>query len=597
MLVIANILFAQKGGLPLAEEYYKGGEYLKAISIYQNFTTDLENAKKVYEKYTDCLIKTNNYIEAEKLVKKMIKWDPENPYYKIDAATLYLKQNKQKDAQKQFDKVIRYSVENPDYIDPITQNLNKNGYFDISKLVFLAARKVQGNDFIYALEMAEINKKEGKTAEMVSELIRLLLINHHDKEYLKARFQEYIVTDEEFKLFEAGILEKIQENPTQFIYNDILIWIYLQKKDFPLAFLQGKAYDRLMKTQGNKLMEIGKIAFENKEYDTAIEIYAYVEKEYRSSPNYGIARKLKIQAKEEKVKNTYPIDASNIRSLIADYKQYMVDLGRTQQTMEALRSMAILYGFYLDSKDTSVMYFREIISYPWVDAQFLNRCKLDMGDIYVLKNEPWEATLIYSQVEKDMKEQPLGHEAKLRNAKLSYYIGEFDLAKEHLDVLKLATTREIANDAIDLSVFIQDNTGLDDDSTHPALKAYCQAELLLFQNKYPETLKILDSLLKIYKDNAIVDEIYYLQAKVLNKTGNYKEALTKLQTIVSDYKTGIYADDAAFTIARMYEENFKDSEKAMALYNKFLIDFPASIYTAEARKRFRSLRGDNLNIQ
>ena len=49
-----------------------------------------------------------------------------------------------------------------------------------------------------------------------------------------------------------------------------------------------------------------------------------------------------------------------------------------------------------------------------------------------LKNEPWEATLLYSQVEKSQKEDQLGQEAKLKNAKLHYYNGDFDLAKDSL---------------------------------------------------------------------------------------------------------------------------------------------------------------------
>ena len=62
----------------------------------------------------------------------------------------------------------------------------------------------------------------------------------------------------------------------------------------------------------------------------------------------------------------------------------------------------------------------EVLQLSRYDDKLKARAKLDLGDIYLLKGEPWESTLLYSQVEKDMKEDPLGHEAKLRNAKLSY---------------------------------------------------------------------------------------------------------------------------------------------------------------------------------
>jgi len=255
----------------------------------------------------------------------------------------------------------------------------------------------------------------------------------------------------------------------------------------------------------------------------------------------------------------------------------------------------LLYGFYVDSKDTAAIFLESIIKSHWVDAQFSARCKLDLGDIYVLKNEPWEATLVYSQVEKAQKDQPLGNQAKLKNAKLAYFTGQFDYAKDNLDVLKLATHREIANDAMDLSLFIQDNTALDDDSTHAALQAYANVELMIFQNKFNLALASLDTILIKYKGSSLDDEVYYLQAKIYKKLGKYEAAIQKLESLGNAFKSDIYGDDAAYMMANIYEVNLMNNEKAMELYNKFLIDFPASIYAVEARKRYRVLRGDNLN--
>jgi hypothetical protein len=39
-----------------------------------------------------------------------------------------------------------------------------------------------------------------------------------------------------------------------------------------------------------------------------------------------------------------------------------------------------------------------------------------LADIDLFNDEVWEATLLYSQVDKSMKEEPLGHEARFRNA-------------------------------------------------------------------------------------------------------------------------------------------------------------------------------------
>jgi TolA-binding protein len=216
-----------------------------------------------------------------------------------------------------------------------------------------------------------------------------------------------------------------------------------------------------------------------------------------------------------------------------------------------------------------------------------------MGDIYLLKNEPWEATLLYSQVEKSNKEQPIGYEAKLRNAKLSYYKGDFELAQGHLDILKMATSREIANDAMDLSLLIQDNTAMD--TLGEAMKEYAFIELLLFQNKNEQALQGLNSLLEKYPKHSLTDEVYWLQAQIFMKENQNEKAIQQLEKIVVNYPLDILGDDAHFLMAKLYEEKLGEKEKAMEMYQNHLTKYPGSIYVAESRKRFRQLRGDSIN--
>lgn len=588
--------YSQKGGLPLADEYFRAGEYAKATSIYQNFVDDATKLPTFYDKYLQCLSKTKNIEAAEKFLKKCIKSNPNNTLYSLDLATFYQNNDKPNDANKIVDKIIKSCKDNPSMIAESVENLTKKGYTNACKNIYLQTRKLQKNDYLYALELSEIYKIERNTPFMIAELIRVLLMNQNDKEFLKSKFQLYITTDEEFAAFETEIINRAQDEPQQYLYNDLLLWINLQKKDFYRAFVQAKALDRLLKLNGTKVYEVGKIAAENKEYEQAIAIFDYVVKEYKSAPTYPQARKAKIETKENWIKNTYPIALPQIRILIKDYENLYAELGKTHEAYETNRNRALLYAFYLDSKDTAATLLQATLTQNWLKKDFLSNCKMDLADIYLLKNEPWEATLLYSQVEHDQKETTLGHEAKLRNAKLSYYTGQFAFAQDHLDVLKLATTREIANDAMDLSLFIIDNTGLDDDSTHKALQSYANAELLLFQNKYSMALDSLDAMLVAYKDNTIEDEIYFLQAKIYRKMGEFLKATKKLETIANKFKSDIYGDDAAFMYAEIVEQNFKNTEKATALYNKFIIDFPASIYTAEARKRCRALRGDGMSF-
>ena len=187
----------------------------------------------------------------------------------------------------------------------------------------------------------------------------------------------------------------------------------------------------------------------------------------------------------------------------------------------------------------------------------------------------------------------MSYEAKFRNAKLYYYTGQFGWARAYLDILKASTSKLIANDALDLSLLISDNTILDTSNT--AMLMYATADLFSFQNKDNLALITLDSIMTLFPGHSLTDEIIYKKSGIMIKKSRYEEAGKLLKTIVTDHSYDILADDALFKLAELYERQFKDTEKAMELYQQMLTDFPGSLYTVEARKRFRKLRGDNIN--
>jgi TolA-binding protein len=399
---------------------------------------------------------------------------------------------------------------------------------------------------------------------MVEEYINIASENKSNLSGLQNILQDNLTKQEDLEKFEQILISKIQKEPGQSIYSELLIWYYTQQKEFTKAFFQARSLDKRMKMEGAKVMEIGLISLQNKDFKSASNIFEYLVKEYPKSSSYPTARRYLISYKEELVKQTYPIDKEQILSLIADYQRLINEIGKIPQTAEALRSMGLLHAFYLDQKEEGLNYLNEAVKIARADNELIGKSKLDMGDIYLLKNEPWEATLLYSQVEKSNKEQPIGYEAKLRNAKLSYYKGDFELAQGHLDILKMATSREIANDAMDLSLLIQDNTAMD--TLGEAMKEYASIELMLFQNKNEGALQALNNLLEKYPKHSLTDEVYWLQSQIFIKENQNEKAIQQLEKIVANYPLDILGDDAHFLMAKLYEEKLGEKEKAMELY-------------------------------
>ncbi|MFT4600906.1 MAG: outer membrane protein assembly factor BamD (BamD/ComL family), partial [Arenicella sp.] len=184
----------------------------------------------------------------------------------------------------------------------------------------------------------------------------------------------------------------------------------------------------------------------------------------------------------------------------------------------------------------------------------------------------------------------IGHEAKFKNAKVFYYDGEFDYAKAQLDVLKASTSKLIANDAMQLSLLLQDNLGID--TTLAPVQLYANADLLIQQNKFDEAILILDSLEKEFPFHSIADEVLFKKAEIYEERQNWEKAIEFYDIVVLSYAHDILADDAAFRVAKIYEEKLSQKEKAGEYYKMILFEFKGSLYDAEAREKFRTIKAE-----
>ena len=574
----------------LAKEYFEQGDFTKAAALYDKLIDDEARFAQLYPNYLQTLLALKEFKKAEKLAKKAIKKMPQ-PGYEIDLGLVYKAANKPDDSKKQFEKLVA-QVTQPK-VRLLAAAFSEKNLPEYVEKTYLQGRKLENNPLAYYGELIQHYTIQRQTDKVMGEVLGLVEVNPGQAGYAQNMLQNSLKDEKEFEALERVLIQKVQKNPDQRVLSELLLWVYIQRKDFSSALIQARAMDRRNRENGVRIFELGGISLKNGDYESAIEAYEYIIREYPSGQHYATARQKLLNAREEQVKNTFPVSQENIRILIAEYDKLLSEFGKNNQTAEAMKNQAMLHAFYLDEKEKAIALLEEVIRTPRANPDLVAQAKISLGDIYLLKGEPWESTLLYSQVEKSHKETTVGHEAKLRNARLNYYKGDFELAQAHLDILKLATSREIANDAMELSLLITDNTGLDTSTT--AMEAYATADLLLFQNKFDQAIQKLDQILKQFPNHNLADEIYFQKAKIYLRQGNYTDALFNLAKITANYHEDILADDALFLTAKITEENVKDMATAQKLYNDLLLKHPGSTYAVEARKRFRKLRGDAVN--
>lgn len=575
--------------IQIANEYLSKGEKLKALEAYQALVKNPINVPLVHANYFALLLTTAHYREAQNYLEKIIKRD--NKFsYQLDMGILFIKSGEVSKGDKYFKGLFKANAEDVYKMKSAADHLASYSMLDYATEAMLQARTSSHNPSLFALELANLYRMQGKRLEMVEEYLNYVTQTPTNTSYVKNILQVLLVKPEELKTLEEVLYNRVQQNPQSEVYADLLIWVNLQEKNFYGAFVQSRSYDKRFRKDQSKTLEIGEIALNNQDYENAIRCFSFVSKEFANTDNFLPAQLGTIRAREAKVKRTYPVNNDSIRYLIGEYEHFQNRYPNQSSANEAELSAAMLHAYFLNELDSGISILTRLIAKPKISSQLIAQSKINLGDIYLLKGEPWESTLLYSQVEKSQHEAPLGYEAKLRNAKLWYFSGEFKLAQEHLDILKQATTREIANDAMELSMRIKENTTFD--STGLALKEYASIELLIYQNKLDEALKMLENFSSAKDSPGILDDVYWLEANLLMKRGKFAEAITKLQKILDEFAQDILTDDAYFLQGDIYEHQLKNKDKAMEIYREFLNKYPGSVYAAEARKRFRVLRGD-----
>lgn len=585
--------------IQLANEYLVKGDKKKAIDLYKDLSRSEANIPLIHNNYLNLMIDMGAFDEALDYLKRIMRRGPDNVQYKLDVGLVYVRSGEVGKADRHFKELSGQLKSNMQLAKMMSDYLAARSLSEYSIMALNECRNYLGNPYLFCLELAMLYRIQGQQDKMVQEYLSYVTQSSANIQYVKNVMQALLTKPEELESLERLLYDKVQQSPDVEVYSDLLIWVTMQQKNFYASFIQARAYDKRYKREGEKSLEVARVALDNDDYDNASRIYRYVIKEYRGTSNHLLARLGLIRTREARVKQTFPVNEDSVQVLIDDYEEFITEYPSNPNSLEAARNQALLYANFLDKKDSAIEILNKLVNNTRATLYLKSKAKLDLGDIYLLKGEPWESTLLYSQVEKTQKENPVGYEAKLKNAKLSYFKGNFRLAQEHLDILKEATTREISNDAMDLSMRIKENIAFD--SAGEALKQYALVELLLYQNKIDSALRKIGNLKQgisevgAFSNQTILDDVYWLEANIRMKRGEFSESIALLEKILVEYPDDVLADDAFFLQGEIYERQVNDKDKAMEIYREFLTKFPGSVFAAEARKRFRTLRGDFAN--
>ncbi len=590
-LLLPSAAVAQQSQEQMAAYYFDNGDFQQAAQLYESLykrTTNRFYYQRLYATY----LQMGEYKDAARLAEKRLKKHPGELQLYVDQGDAYQVQKEAKKAEKYFDKAVESVTSNLAPVPDLAMAFVNIGRHDYAIRTYQAAREKTRNNQLYFTEMVGVYQAMGDYNAMTQEYFSLLDSQPRMISSVQINMQKAMAEAPDDRLAEGvkqALVQRVREHPDNQTYLEMMIWFSIQQKDFAFALTQAQAVDaRFPDKGGDQLLRVAQIAQQNEAYDVAAEAYRLLQRKGTDSPHYFASRVGELEVDFARINHNYRIDSKDFQALRKRYEDALAELGKNERTIPIMRHYATLMAYHGGDAQAAVSMLDDVLEIPRIKPNVRDEVKLELGDLLLFAGSVWDASLLYMQVEKANKNDVLGAQAKFKNAKLSYYNHDFDWANSQLKVLRSSTSKLVANDAMELSLLISDN--MEDDSTYGMLELFADADLLLYRNRLDSAWQGYDAIARSVLSHPLFDEVLMRKAQIRMKQARYAEADSLLRQVVEFYPYDITADDALMLRAELNEDHLDNKEQALECYEKLLIDYPASLYTDRARKRYNALK-------
>jgi tetratricopeptide (TPR) repeat protein len=580
-LLLTFSVFAQNE--QLAANYFEKGDFEKALVSYEELLAKQPGNSIYFQRTVESYQQLSQFEKAGKLIQQRLEKYKQASLF-IELGYNYQLQKDEKNAVKNYEKALDEINTNPSNVYAIAMNFEKKSLLDYALKSYTLALTLEPK-FSFNQQIAVLYGQQGKVDLMIEKLLEEGEKNPQSTLFIQNYLSRFMMEegDEAFvETLRKALILKAQKN--QDIYwNQFLSWFYVQQKEYGKAFIQEKAiYKRNPDTFSN-IVNLAEMAIEENQDEAAVSIINFVLENTQDLDLQIFSNAFLLRNRIEKAT---PKEYAVIKT---DVELALKKFGVSPFTISLQELQAEFFAFQLEDPEAGKAVLKNALNFELDDYQKAE-LKMQLADILLLQEQFNQALIYYSQIEEDLKNNEIGHQASLKVAKTSYFQGDFQWAQSQFKVLKSASTQLISNDAMEYFLLINDNTVAD--SAQVALKKFARGDYLRYQNKNDLALTQFSKILSEHKGDEIQGVTLLRMGKINEKLGNYTEALRLYKEIIDLHSDGIYVDEALFFSAELYQEQFKQPELAKPLYEKMIFDHQDSIHFIEARRKFREIRGD-----
>jgi tetratricopeptide (TPR) repeat protein len=583
ILILFFSLCANAQNEQLANNYFDRGDFEKALLSYEDLLKNQIGNFNYFQRIIECYQQLQQYEKAQKAIEVQLDKFKQNQLL-VELGYNFQLQKDQEKANKYYNQAIDKIKKNTNEVYGIAYVFEKKALIDYALLAYKTALE-KDSKMSFNFQMATLYGQQGNTDLMIETFLQESFQNPQNLPLIQNQLSRFMTENVDASFNDSlkkALLVRAQKTQDVF-WNDFLSWLFIQQKEYGKAFIQQKAIYKRNPDSFANIVNLGQMAIEDNDQDSATEILNFVLQNTRDldlliqSNSYLI--EMKIDHATEK---DYLIITAELDKLIKEF-------GVSPYTLSLLKLQADFNAFHLNNPEKAKAILKSAMEMP-INRYQLAEVKMELADILLFEEKFNQALIYYSQIDEDMSGDVIGQEASLKTAKTSYFKTDFEWASHQLKVLKSASSQLIANDALDLFLLISDNSV--EDSLQVALKKFARADFLLYQNKKTAALAGFQLILKEHKGEDIEPVTLLRIGKIYEKMGDFANALANYDAIITKHKDCIYIDEALYFSAEIYNSQLKDLEKAKLLYEEMLTKHEDSIYYVDSRNKYRKLRGD-----
>jgi tetratricopeptide (TPR) repeat protein len=567
----------------LALDYFEKGEFEKAVTLYEEIHTKQPTNLFFFEKLLHCYRQLQQFDKAENLIEKR-KQKYNQPTMQIELGYNFQLQKQQDKANKYYQLALDEIQKEPNYAYQLGSNFEKKTLLDWALKAYELGQKFNPNlNFDY--QMALLQGQMGNVELMIDKLFDYAYAKPEFAPTVQSFLSRFLMenANESFPAYvKKTLLIRTQKTPDIF-WNQFLSWFYVQQKEYDKAFIQERAIYKRNPESFYEIVTLAQLAIEDNQDETAKTILTFV---LENTSDVGLQMQAHHFLMKMKIENATAKDYPQIQ---LELQELVKKFGVSPYSLKLQLLLANFEAFYRNQPKKAIEQLQKTLELP-LNLREAAAVKMELADIMVYDEKFNQAILYYAQVEDNLKNDELAHEASMKMAKANYYKADFEWTLQQVKNLKQSSSLLIANDAIELFMLIQDNSV--EDSTKTALTAFAKADLKLYQKKKDEALQAFLTILEKHKGESIQDITLLRIAQIYEQKKQFDLALNYYNKILTDHADGIFVDEALYFSAEIYRIELNQPEKAKPLYERMVLNHPDSIYFTNSRINYRILRGD-----